>query len=124
VDRRPQRRFPYTKARKDWSLYWRDRHLKFHEYDLVEPTPHIDELIEEVKRDRPFRRDAVRLLGVDPLWSDPRLALTARRPARGYWDRRGTRRIGGLVRVLPLGLASARSRPVNRSSTSVASKTR
>ena len=44
-------RFRYTKVRKEWSLYWRDRNLKFHEYDLVDPTPHIDELIEEVKRD-------------------------------------------------------------------------
>ena len=51
-----QTRFPiarlrYTKATGLWAIYWRDRHLKFHEYDLVEPTPHIDELIEEVKRD-------------------------------------------------------------------------
>lgn len=45
-------RFRYTKARKEWSLYWRDRNLKFHEYDLVPPTPHLDELIEEVKLDR------------------------------------------------------------------------
>ena len=45
-------RFRYTKSRKEWSLYWRDRNLKFHEYDLVAPTPHLDELIEEVKRDR------------------------------------------------------------------------
>ena len=44
-------RFRYTKVRKEWSLYWRDRNLKFHVYDLVQPTPHIDELIEEVKRD-------------------------------------------------------------------------
>lgn len=29
-----------------------DRNLKFHEYDLAEPTPHLDELIEEVKLDR------------------------------------------------------------------------
>lgn len=44
---------PYRPSvqRKQWSLYWRDRHLKFHEYDFVEPTSHIDELIEEVKRD-------------------------------------------------------------------------
>ena len=28
-------RFRYTKVRKEWSLYWRDRNLKFHEYDLV-----------------------------------------------------------------------------------------
>ncbi|MCP3938529.1 MAG: DUF3024 domain-containing protein, partial [Actinomycetia bacterium] len=37
--------------RKEWSQYWRDRHLMFHEYDLVEPTPHIDELGAGVKRD-------------------------------------------------------------------------
>ena len=37
--------------RKEWSLYWRDRHVMFHEYDLVEPTPHIVGLIAEVKRD-------------------------------------------------------------------------
>lgn len=45
-------RFRYTKVRKQWSLYWRDRHLKFHEYDLVAPTPHLDELIEYVANDR------------------------------------------------------------------------
>ena len=45
-------RFRYTKVRKQWSLYWRDRNLKLHEYDLVEPTPHLDELIECVKNDR------------------------------------------------------------------------
>ena len=49
--RLPICRFRYTKVREEWSLYWRDRNLKFHEYDLVEPTPHIDELIGEVKRD-------------------------------------------------------------------------
>ena len=44
-------RFRYTKVRNELSLYWRDRNLEFHEYDLVEPTAHIEELIEEVKRD-------------------------------------------------------------------------
>jgi hypothetical protein len=47
----PTCRFRYTKVRREWSLYWRDRNLKFHEYDLADPTPHIDELIEEVKSD-------------------------------------------------------------------------
>ena len=50
--RLPVCRFRYTKVQRQWSLYWRDQNLKFHEYDLVAPTPHIDELIEEVKRDR------------------------------------------------------------------------
>jgi hypothetical protein len=52
VDPLPDRRFRDTNVRKDMSLHWRDRNLKFHEYDLVAPTPHLDELIEEVKRDR------------------------------------------------------------------------
>jgi len=45
-------RFRYTKVRKQWSLYWRDRNLKFHEYDLVAPTPHLDEIIDYVANDR------------------------------------------------------------------------
>lgn len=45
-------RFRYTKVRREWSLYWRDQNLKFHEYDLVAPTPHLDDLIDEVKSDR------------------------------------------------------------------------
>ena len=45
-------RFRYTKVRRQWSLYWRDRNLNFHEHDLVQPTPHLDELIEYVKNDR------------------------------------------------------------------------
>lgn len=44
-------RFRYTKTSSTWSLYWRDRNLKFHKYELAAPTPHLDELIEEVKRD-------------------------------------------------------------------------
>ena len=38
--------------------------------------------------------------------------------------RRGTRRVGGVAAVSPVGLARARSSPVNRSTTSAASKTR
>lgn len=44
-------RFRYTKSRNEWSLYWRDRNLAFHLYDLAQPTPYINELIEEVERD-------------------------------------------------------------------------
>ena len=28
-------RLRYTKTRKEWALYWRDRNLKFHLYDLA-----------------------------------------------------------------------------------------
>lgn len=45
-------RFRYTKTRKQWSLYWRDRNLQFHQYDLVDPTPHLDDLIHYVDNDQ------------------------------------------------------------------------
>jgi len=33
------------------SLYWRDRHSKFHLYDRVAPTPTIQTLLDEVSAD-------------------------------------------------------------------------
>ncbi|MCP4961976.1 MAG: DUF3024 domain-containing protein [Actinomycetia bacterium] len=48
----PVCRFRYTKSRRQWTLYWRDRNSKFHAFDMVESTPHIDQLIDEVDRDR------------------------------------------------------------------------
>lgn len=47
----PIARLRYTKTRNEWSLYWRDRNLKFHEYDLAPPTPHIDDLLDEIDAD-------------------------------------------------------------------------
>ena len=47
----PVARLRYTKTRGEWSLYWRDRNLEFHEYDLVAPTPHVDDLIAEIDND-------------------------------------------------------------------------
>ena len=47
----PIARLRYTRTRGEWSLYWRDRNLKFHEYDLVPPTPLVDDLIAEIERD-------------------------------------------------------------------------
>jgi len=49
-------RFPivqlrYTKATQLWSLYWRDRNLKFHEYDRVPASASVEELLAEVERD-------------------------------------------------------------------------
>lgn len=32
-------------------LYWRDRNLKFHRYDLIEPTANVTELLTEIDRD-------------------------------------------------------------------------
>jgi hypothetical protein len=47
----PIARLRYTKTTKTWSLYWRDRNLRFHEYDLVPPTSRVDDLLEEIDRD-------------------------------------------------------------------------
>ena len=49
--RLPIARLRYTKTTGVWSLYWRDRNLRFHAYDLVKPTANIAELLDEVNRD-------------------------------------------------------------------------
>jgi len=47
----PIARLRYTKTTGVWSLYWRDRNLGFHAYDLVSATASIEELLSEVDRD-------------------------------------------------------------------------
>jgi hypothetical protein len=47
----PIARLYYTKATRQWSLYWRDRHLRFHVYDRITPSPRIDDLLQEIDRD-------------------------------------------------------------------------
>lgn len=47
----PVARLRYAKTRNEWSLHWRDRNLRFHEYDLVRPTRHVDRLLAEIDRD-------------------------------------------------------------------------
>ena len=47
----PIARLRYTKGTGMWSLYWRDRNLRFHEYDLASATPSIEELLAEVDQD-------------------------------------------------------------------------
>ena len=47
----PIARLRYTKTRKEWALYWRDRNLKFHLYDLAEPTANVEALLYEDYRD-------------------------------------------------------------------------
>ena len=49
--RLPIARLRYTKARDQWSLYWRDRNLKFHECDLVGPSSNVNDLLDEIDRD-------------------------------------------------------------------------
>ncbi len=50
--RLPVVRFHYAAARREWAIYWRDRNLKFHRYDLVGPSRHIESLLDEVDADR------------------------------------------------------------------------
>ncbi|MDQ2875188.1 MAG: DUF3024 domain-containing protein [Actinomycetota bacterium] len=47
----PIARLRYTPATGVWTLYWRDRNLRFHRYDQLEPSPSIDDLLKEIDRD-------------------------------------------------------------------------
>ena len=47
----PIARLRYTKASKLWSLYWRDRNLRFHEYDRIGPTARVGDLLDEIDSD-------------------------------------------------------------------------
>ncbi len=47
----PIARLRYGKATRLWSLYWRDRHSKFHAYDRVPATERVEDLLAEVDRD-------------------------------------------------------------------------
>lgn len=46
-------RFPicrllWTQSRREWSLYWRDRHLRFHLYPRTDPTAQVQTLLDVV----------------------------------------------------------------------------
>jgi Protein of unknown function (DUF3024) len=47
----PVARLRYTKSARLWSLYWRDRNLRFHEYDRVPATASVEDLLAEIDRD-------------------------------------------------------------------------
>jgi Protein of unknown function (DUF3024) len=47
----PIARLRYTKTTQTWALYWRDRNLRFHAYDRLAPSPHLDTLLTELDRD-------------------------------------------------------------------------
>jgi Protein of unknown function (DUF3024) len=48
----PIARLHYTHATGEWELFWRDRNLRFHRYDLVPASSHVEELLNEIERDR------------------------------------------------------------------------
>ena len=47
----PIARLRYTKSTRLWSLYWRDRNLRFHEYDRVPAAASVEDLLAEIDRD-------------------------------------------------------------------------
>jgi hypothetical protein len=47
----PIARLRYTRSTGLWSLYWRDRNLRFHEYDRVPATVRVADLLAEVDSD-------------------------------------------------------------------------
>ena len=49
--RTPIARLRYTKTTGTWSLYWLDRNLKFHAYDMAPPSPRVEDLLVELDRD-------------------------------------------------------------------------
>ncbi|WP_342673889.1 DUF3024 domain-containing protein [Cryptosporangium arvum] len=68
-------------ADRTWQLYWRDRNLRFHAYDLFPPSPHVAELLEELDR------DPLHLLGMTREGRLPLIAGRKRQGAagRGVW---------------------------------------
>ena len=49
--RLPIARLRYAKGSKTWTLYWRDRNLRFHRYDRIKPSENVSTLIDEIDRD-------------------------------------------------------------------------
>ena len=49
--RTPIARLHYTTTTGTWSLYWRDRNLRFHEYDRITPSSTVLDLLAELERD-------------------------------------------------------------------------
>ena len=42
----PIARLHYTKTTGLWALYWRDRNLKYHRYQPLEPSPQTQDLLD------------------------------------------------------------------------------
>jgi hypothetical protein len=49
-------RLPIAQLRHDpaagtWTLCWADRNRRWHRYDHLDPTPHLDDLLKEIDQD-------------------------------------------------------------------------
>ena len=47
----PIARLRYTAGTQLWTLFWRDRNLRFHAYDSLAPSPNVEDLLAELDRD-------------------------------------------------------------------------
>jgi Protein of unknown function (DUF3024) len=47
----PVARMRYSVAGNTWTLYWRERNLRFHAYDLLASSRRIEDLLTELDRD-------------------------------------------------------------------------
>jgi Protein of unknown function (DUF3024) len=47
----PIARLRFTKSRGEWTLYWCDRNLRFHEYLYIDPSPDVGTLLAEIDAD-------------------------------------------------------------------------
>jgi hypothetical protein len=43
--------FRFSHQSKEWTLYWADRHSKWHSYDAVKPSRNFETLLKEVHED-------------------------------------------------------------------------
>jgi hypothetical protein len=42
----PIARLHYTRTTGLWTLYWRDRNLKYHRYQSLDPSPQVQDLLD------------------------------------------------------------------------------
>jgi hypothetical protein len=47
----PVARFRFSAKDGSWQLYWRDRNLRWHRYERIQPARHLATLFAEVQRD-------------------------------------------------------------------------
>jgi len=50
--RLPIARLHYTQIRREWTLYWRDRNLRFHLHNHIPPTATVTDLLAAIDHDR------------------------------------------------------------------------
>jgi hypothetical protein len=47
----PIARLRYSPTHTAWTLFWRDRNLRWHRYDRIAAAPHVDTLLAEMDAD-------------------------------------------------------------------------